>query len=108
MVLVDRFASSPKLLVVPKDSIMFPVDASAMLIGHLAIVAAAASDAMIGGASRPCDSTTVSRVYINPPCALSVRQLHIHVEPKTKINTQDQVEFYSEVGRRLTELLRKP
>jgi diadenosine tetraphosphate (Ap4A) HIT family hydrolase len=81
MVLVDVFAekrgSGPKVLVVPKRPMMFPTEAPAGLLQTLARVAAATGDALAqaGRSSQKVD------VWINPPQALTVRQLHVHVQP---------------------------
>ncbi len=76
MVLADRFARSPKALVVPKKPMSFPTDASPAALKELARVAAAVSDAF-GQATK----SGPAEIWINPPQHLSVRQLHVHVQP---------------------------
>ncbi len=73
-VLVDKFAASLKVLVVPKEEVLFPCDASAQLLAHLAKVAAAVveSFATVAPSARP-------QCWINPPSGITVRQLHVHV-----------------------------
>jgi diadenosine tetraphosphate (Ap4A) HIT family hydrolase len=76
MVLVDAFAPSPKLLVVPKAPVTFPVDAPAGMLHELALIAAHASDAF-----STVSGTPPAGIWINPPQHLTVKQLHIHVMP---------------------------
>ena len=73
LVLVDRFGTPPKALVVPKREALFPPDLGEEGIAALAVIARCVMDAFIatvGGSAR---------AWINPPAALSVRQLHVHV-----------------------------
>ena len=76
MVLVDAFAPSPKLLVVPKAPVMFPVDAPEGMLHELALIAAHASDAFSAVANTP-----PAGIWINAPQHLTVKQLHVHVMP---------------------------
>ncbi len=77
MVIVDAFSFGPKALVVPKVEMLFPVDATEAQLARLAEIAAAVSDAFIdNGAQGP------AKIWINPPSALTVRQLHVHVQPQ--------------------------
>lgn len=77
MVLVDLFAPCPKALVVPKKSMMFPIEADKALLTELAQVAAHVSDAFSTATGAP-----PAGIWINPPQHLMVRQLHVHVLPQ--------------------------
>ena len=77
MVLVDLFAPCPKLLVVPKKQMMFPIEADAATLAELARVAAHVSDALSDVTGAP-----PAGIWINPPQHLMVRQLHVHVLPQ--------------------------
>jgi diadenosine tetraphosphate (Ap4A) HIT family hydrolase len=77
MVLVDTFAPVPKALVVPKQSVMLPLDAPPGLLEELALIAAHASDAFASALGTP-----PAGIWVNPPQHLSVQQLHVHVLPK--------------------------
>ena len=76
MVVVDTFAPSPKALVVPKDPLQLPIDASRAQLDELALIAAHVSDAF----SRSLGSPPAG-IWINPPQHLTVKQLHVHVLP---------------------------
>jgi diadenosine tetraphosphate (Ap4A) HIT family hydrolase len=104
MVVVDRFSQAPKLLVIPKRELMFPLDTPRSLIDRLAQVSAGASDALIVAAGRKCSSKTYADIWINPPRALSVKQLHVHVRPRTPIvGNADTI--YARTERRLRDVL---
>ncbi|MCP4500449.1 MAG: HIT domain-containing protein [Deltaproteobacteria bacterium] len=76
MVIVDAFAYGPKALVVPKEKTLFPTDVDEEMLKRLAVISARVSDAFLQqGANGP------ARMWINPPSALTVRQLHVHVQP---------------------------
>ncbi len=76
MVIVDAFSFGPKALVVPKAVMLFPLDAPDGYIDRLAEIASAVSDAFVD-----LGATADSKTWINPPFALTVRQLHVHVQP---------------------------
>lgn len=76
MVVVDTFAPSPKALVVPKDPLQLPIDASAAQLDELALIAAHVSDAFSRSQGSP-----PAGIWINPPQHLTVKQLHVHVLP---------------------------
>jgi diadenosine tetraphosphate (Ap4A) HIT family hydrolase len=84
MVLVDTFAPSPKALVVPKQPVSLPVDASPVLLDELAVIAAHVSDAFMRATGSP-----PAGIWINPPQHLTVKQLHLHVLPDLGPFTQD-------------------
>lgn len=84
MVVVDTFAPSPKALVVPKDPLSLPVDASPVLLDELAVIAAHVSDAFMRAAGSP-----PAGIWINPPQHLTVKQMHLHVLPDLGPYTQD-------------------
>jgi diadenosine tetraphosphate (Ap4A) HIT family hydrolase len=106
IVVVDKFASSPELLVTPRDTMMFPHKASIALLERLSSVAAAGREALMHAAGRACDSASAN-IYINPPAGLSVRQLHVHVVPQPPINVSDPRRFYAEVQKVLSTLLQR-
>lgn len=76
MVIVDAFSFGPKALVVPKAVMLFPIDGSVEYIARLAEIANAVSGAFVD-----LGATGGSKTWINPPFALTVRQLHVHVQP---------------------------
>jgi diadenosine tetraphosphate (Ap4A) HIT family hydrolase len=76
MVLVDTFAPHPKALVIPKRQMAFPVDATRAELEELARVAKGVSNAF-NRAARCGDS----EIWINPPQDITIRQLHVHVNP---------------------------
>jgi diadenosine tetraphosphate (Ap4A) HIT family hydrolase len=76
MVLVDTFAPSPKALVVPKQPVSLPIDASPVLLDELAVIAAHVSDAFMRATGSP-----PAGIWINPPQHLTVKQMHLHVLP---------------------------
>ncbi len=84
-VLVDIFYlrnnKKPKPLVIPKEEMNFITDASPELRARLAIVAAAASDAIMVASGKQCDPSAISRIEIHKPNHLGVKQLHVHVIP---------------------------
>lgn len=84
MVVVDTFAPSPKALVVPKDPLQLPIDASKAQLDELALIAAHVSDAFSRSQGSP-----PAGIWINPPQHLTVKQLHVHVLPDLGPFTQD-------------------
>lgn len=106
MVLVDAYGSPPKALVVPKSEMLFPVDGEPAVVDELARVASAVSDAFVAalGGGGP------ARVWINPPSALSVRQLHVHVQGDgARLSEPDRADrakpFYARVTTELARAL---
>ncbi len=77
MVLVDLFIDQPKALVVPKQPMQFPTEASPQTLQELARVSAHVSDAFMvsEGAKKPAG------IWINAPQDLTVKQMHVHVMP---------------------------
>jgi len=74
LVLVDRYGAAPKALVVPKREALFPVDLGEARVARLSEICRHVMEAfntIAGGTSR---------AWINPPSALTVRQLHVHVQ----------------------------
>jgi diadenosine tetraphosphate (Ap4A) HIT family hydrolase len=51
-VLVDYPKSNPRALVIPKSKAMFPTDVTSKLLDHLAMVAAATSDAFAAAVGK--------------------------------------------------------
>lgn len=79
MVLVDSFSPTPKALVVPKATTMFPTDLSPAMLEKISRVAAATADAFSAATGAASNG-----IWINPPQYLMVRQLHVHVMPDLK------------------------
>jgi diadenosine tetraphosphate (Ap4A) HIT family hydrolase len=116
MVLVDTFAPSPKALVVPKQPVSLPIDASPVLLDELAIIAAHVSDAFMRATGSP-----PAGIWINPPQHLTVKQMHLHVLPDLGPYTKEgapakafledpkfrpQLEaFFADVGREIAAKL---
>lgn len=99
MVIVDAFSFGPKALVVPKDEMLFPIDATTPQLERLAEISAAVSDAFIAnGAQGP------AKIWINPPSALTVRQLHVHVQPQIP-RPSDKRALWDAVSASITERL---
>jgi len=105
MVVVDKFAPK-ELLVIPRDSMMFPFPQAPTLLRHLSQVAGAVRDAMLLADQRACN-TSSARVFINPPPGLSVRQVHVHVAPTPPINATDLPKYYVEVEKQLRAILQR-
>ncbi len=111
LVIVDRFAAEPHVLVIPKAKAMLPTDLLPATLDELARVAAAAADAMAQAAA----SNKPVAIWINPPQDLHVRQLHVHVvpdlppwqvlEPLAGEQRRLELHFYGEVERRLAQRL---
>lgn len=81
MVLVDLFVPRPKALVVPKTPVSFPNDAGAPLLDELARIAAHVSDAFMS--ALPGSKGQPAGIWVNAPQHLTVKQLHVHVAPKS-------------------------
>jgi diadenosine tetraphosphate (Ap4A) HIT family hydrolase len=105
MVIVAKPAMPRDALVIPKLELMFPGDASEWLIGRLARAAAATSDAFMRTSGKECDSAYASRIFVNPPDAIGVRHLHVHVQPPPTIAIRDEHDFYDRMRRHLAEAL---
>lgn len=84
LAIVDR-DNKRKILIVPKIKANFPFDLPRPMLAHLAKVAAATCDALLGSATTAggIGSTASCDISVHPPAQLSVRQLHVHVLPKT-------------------------
>lgn len=94
LVLVDAFAGSPKALVIPVEELLFPLDGDGELLAYLAQVAATVADAFADASG----TKTESKIWINPPASLTVRQLHVHVQPRlARGDTQANAALFSRV-----------
>lgn len=100
MVLVNKPETLGHLLVIPKAPVNFITDLPPALRRRLAVVAAAAADAMLAAANVACTSSPF-RIRISPPSGLGVRQLHVHVQPSSAVPVGSRDAFYADVGRRL-------
>ncbi len=105
-VLVDKYRATPSLLVIPKEPVIFPIDAPSDLIKRLGQVAAVTGDAMIFAVGKTCQAVAKAAMYINPPGAVSVRQMHVHVEPS--IGSFDGTEPYGRAAEYLKTHLPVP
>jgi diadenosine tetraphosphate (Ap4A) HIT family hydrolase len=76
LVVVDFFAPSPKALVVPKKTSNFPGDLTKKELDKLAFVSQQVSQAFTQLAG-----SQAADIWINPPQALSLSRLHVHVQP---------------------------
>ncbi len=115
MVVIDRFSPSPKALVVPKEQGMFPTDIKKATLAKLSEVSALVSDAFAQVAgSQPAE------IWINPPQNLSLKQLHVHVQPRLPAwedtprprgvppppdLVAEQQKFYAELGAKIAALI---
>jgi diadenosine tetraphosphate (Ap4A) HIT family hydrolase len=76
MVLVDRFAQVPHVLVVPKAPALLPTDLPASALDEVGRVGKVASDVFTRLAhAKP------SEIFVNPPQLVTIGQLHLHVIP---------------------------
>lgn len=74
----------------------------------MALVAAAASDALFETANRGCKPENASEVEIHTIRQLGFQQLHIHVQPKWKLKPgESDIPFYEGVKKRLVDKLGK-
>jgi diadenosine tetraphosphate (Ap4A) HIT family hydrolase len=76
LVVVDTFAPSPKALVVPKKTASFPTDLTKKELDKLALISQQVSEAF-----TEVSGSQAADIWINPPQALSIKPLHVHVQP---------------------------
>jgi hypothetical protein len=104
MVLVDISGSA--LLVIPKKPKNFPCDLSDRQKAQVDRVAAASCDSLVlAGGGTPGRSGGTCRMYVSPPGAVSVRQMHVHVEANQGTNRGGDAAFFKDVSKRLRNLL---
>jgi diadenosine tetraphosphate (Ap4A) HIT family hydrolase len=106
MVLVAIPPSPGHVLVIPKTPVMFLSDAPERVRHHLALVAAATSDAMMLAAGSTCAGWLPPRISVSPPSGLIARQLHVHVVPTEPISSNDLEHIYTEASGRIGGLVR--
>ncbi|MCK5688519.1 HIT domain-containing protein, partial [Myxococcota bacterium] len=100
MVVVDLYSKAPKALVVPKNEMLFPCDGTDFDLQMLSDLAEKTALAF----KQSIENNPESRVWINPPAALMVRQLHIHIQPSTGIVGPNEKErIFKSVIRILSE-----
>jgi hypothetical protein len=106
MALVDFGDRGSTLLVVPKAVVNFPVDLKPEEITYVSRVSAATCDALIIAAGQvpPTDGSSCS-IYISPPHAIGVRQMHVHVEAKTGVAAPVDDSFLKRAGDHMRRLL---
>src|SRR5437868_2639210 len=81
MDLVDFSDNGTTLLLVPKVPHSFPIDLPNAQQDELRRLAAATCDALMIAANKVPSTTVPScRMFVNHPQAVTVRQLHVHVE----------------------------
>jgi hypothetical protein len=108
MAVVD-FSRRDKLLIIPKrlvpnEPVNFPIDLWSSELDHMALVAAAACDALVeAGGREPSKGEPSCDMHIHPPSGLGVARLHVHVEPLT--TTRANQAFYGTVTARMKVLL---
>ena len=107
MVVADRFAIG-ELLVVPRDSMAFPSDASDELLAHIARASAKAAEALRAASGKSCPGSAAVRIYVNPPNAIGVRQLHVHVQPSWSGLVGQLDAYWADVTARMSELMKQP
>jgi diadenosine tetraphosphate (Ap4A) HIT family hydrolase len=97
MVLVDLFADSPKVLVVPKASAATPLDVAPRVLDEVGKLAQASAQAFTRIAkAKPADA------WVNPPQYLSVAQLHMHVQPNLKpLRASQENRFWASFAKEL-------
>jgi diadenosine tetraphosphate (Ap4A) HIT family hydrolase len=90
------------MLVIPKREVSFPTGLTAAELDELTRVAQALSEAcgQVAGVAP-------SKIWINPPIRLTVKQLHTHVVPPLDLVEllTAQPEFYNEVSEWLAARL---
>ena len=107
MVLVDKFDTGPKGLVIPKtDGVWFPIDATPGMMTRLERISAAVSDSFILAAGKTCDPSFFSQIYIHGPAEIGVQQLHVHVRFRVPFSPEDdRGDFYRRASQTLADLL---
>jgi hypothetical protein len=102
MALVDINGS--KLLIVPKAVKNYPIDLIEQM-PYVSRAAAATCDALVVAADgKPQDDFASCRMYINPPCTLFVRQIHVHIEPVAGMTAPNEM-FLRRAATHLRSLL---
>lgn len=76
VVLVDRFAQTPHILVVPKQRASLPTEIKPAVLDQMGKVAEAVSEAFTA-----LTRSAPSQAWVNPPQRLTISQVHMHVEP---------------------------
>lgn len=99
LVIADLFASGPKALVVPAIECLFPCDMTPEEMRRLELVTGCVQE----GFRQVLELEEPPRAWINPPGALTVRQLHVHVSPTARGN--DRIEVEDAVGRFVKDAL---
>ncbi len=97
MVLLDRFGAGLKMLIVPKRPAMFLTDLSAT--EQLALERLAGR--VVHALQTHATLTQPVQCWVNPPRALSVRQLHVHVQPHCNPPPIELARVLEAVGREL-------
>ncbi len=103
MVLVDRFADSPKVLVVPKAFAATPLDVAPRVLDEVGKLAQASAQVFTRIAkAKPADA------WVNPPQYLSVAQVHMHVQPNLKpLRASQENRFWASFAKELTATVGK-
>jgi diadenosine tetraphosphate (Ap4A) HIT family hydrolase len=106
MVVVDSFDQGSKLLVTPKQRKNFPIDLSNDEIERASRVAAASCDAlMLADGHEPTSGANNCSIHVNPPIAVSLSQLHIHVSPAKRTSGAVDDGFFRRASKHLRGLL---
>jgi diadenosine tetraphosphate (Ap4A) HIT family hydrolase len=100
MVIEDKFGGGGHTLVLPKELKNFPTDLSAQDQKELESITAAVASAFgsLGMSKRD------PGVWVNPPSALTVQRLHVHIAPSADMNR----EAWARLGAELTKTLGEP
>ena len=78
MVISDTFFSGAKVLVVPKAPCLFPSELDDARRARMETITAACREGFATILGKKAEDI---RAWVNPPRALSVRQMHVHVQP---------------------------
>jgi len=106
MALVDTGDRGSTLLVVPKAPANFPIDLTKQLMTRISLVAAATCDSLVRAAGGiPRTDWPSCKMYINPPTALGVKQMHVHVQARTGVSAPVDDTFLQRAAARVHALL---
>ena len=101
MVVLPKFdPNTQKVLVVPKQAMLFPTEASGALMKKLNETAAAVSDAFsaVAGSGQ-------SRFFIATPDGMELSHMHIHVVPTLGPTAPTGQALWAQMGRELKQRL---
>jgi diadenosine tetraphosphate (Ap4A) HIT family hydrolase len=101
MVLVDRFAPVPHVLVIPKAPALLPTDLPASALDEIGRVGKVASDVF-----TKMTGAKPSELFVNPPQLVTIGQLHLHVIPGLRpLKEGAEAKFWSHFSAGLDKAL---